>query len=212
MKNRRIIPLIVYLLLLVAVFSWAGDLFSGESSQLPYSQVVQLFREEQVRAFEIQDDIITMELHTPIDGETIVRAKLAYPETFLEEMSDVLEEQQEAGVLAYYDLSPEEPFSPYQLILPLVLLVIKELFTGITSLLTIRKTGKVEGAVWHGKITTVLLYTMMGIHLIWFHIPPLVSGFLIGISTGMMLLSAVGYAMRNFRMLKGHHSNRSERR
>lgn len=98
------------------------------------------------------------------------------------------------------------------MILPLVLLVIKELFTGITSLLTIRKTGKVEGAVWHGKITTVLLYTMMGIHLIWFHIPPLVSGFLIGISTGMMLLSAVGYAMRNFRMLKGHHSNRSERR
>lgn len=98
------------------------------------------------------------------------------------------------------------------MILPLVLLVIKELFTGITSLLTIRKTGKVEGAVWHGKITTVLLYTMMGTHLIWFHIPPLVSGFLIGISTGMMLLSAVGYAMRNFRMLKGHHSNRSERR
>lgn len=98
------------------------------------------------------------------------------------------------------------------MILPLVLLVIKELFTGITSLLTIRKTGKVEGAVWHGKITTVLLYTMMGIHLIWFHIPPLVSGFLIGISTGMMLLSAVGYAMRNFRMLKGHHSNRCERR
>ena len=98
------------------------------------------------------------------------------------------------------------------MILPLVLLVIKELFTGITSLLTIRKTGKVEGAVWHGKITTVLLYTMMGIHLIWFHIPPLVSGFLIGISTGMMLLSAVGYAMRNFRMLRGHHSNRSERR
>lgn len=98
------------------------------------------------------------------------------------------------------------------MILPLVLLVIKELFTGITSLLTIRKTGKVEGAVWHGKITTVLLYTMMGIHLIWFHIPPLVSGFLIGISTGMMLLSAVGYAMRNFRMLKGLHSNGSERR
>lgn len=98
------------------------------------------------------------------------------------------------------------------MILPLVLLVVKELFTGITSLLTIRKTGKVEGAVWHGKITTVLLYTMMGIHLIWFHIPPLVSGFLIGLSTGMMLLSAVGYAMRNFRMLRDNNANGTERR
>lgn len=89
------------------------------------------------------------------------------------------------------------------MLLPLVLLIVKELFTGITSLAAIRKTGKVEGAVWHGKITTVLLYAMMGIHLVWFNIPPLVSGFLIGISTGMMLLSAVGYGMRNFRMLMG---------
>lgn len=87
------------------------------------------------------------------------------------------------------------------MILPLVLMVIKELFTGITGLLTIRKTGKVEGAVWHGKVTTVLLYTMMGIHLVWFAIPPLLSGFLIGISTGMMLLSAVGYGIRNIKML-----------
>lgn len=87
------------------------------------------------------------------------------------------------------------------MILPLALMVIKELFIGITGLLTIRKTGKVEGAVWHGKVTTVLLYTMMGVHLVWFAIPPLLSGFLIGISTGMMLLSAVGYGIRNIKML-----------
>lgn len=93
------------------------------------------------------------------------------------------------------------------MILPLMLLVVKELFTGITSLLTIRKTGTVEGAVWHGKITTVLLYTMMGIHLIWFHIPPLFSGLLIGISTGTMLLSAVGYGIRNFKKLTESHSD-----
>ena len=153
MKNRRIIPLIVYLLLLVAVFSWAGDLFSGESSQLPYSQVVQLFREEQGRAFEIQDDIITMELHTPIDGETIVRAKLAYPETFLEEMSDVLEEQQEAGVLAYYDLSPKEPFSPYQLILPLVLAGLVLLFVWAMFMSRANNNNPLQN---FGKARTVL--------------------------------------------------------
>lgn len=93
------------------------------------------------------------------------------------------------------------------MLLPLVLLVIKELFTGITSLLTIRKTGKVEGAVWHGKITTILLYAMMAVHLIWFNIPPIVSGVLIGISTGMMLLSAVGYGIRNFKMFTGRSAD-----
>lgn len=89
------------------------------------------------------------------------------------------------------------------MMLPLVILVVKECFTGITSLLAIHKTGKVEGAVWHGKITTTLLYAVMAIHLIWFNISPVVSGILIGLSAGMMLLSAVGYGIRNFRLLAG---------
>ena len=121
MKNRRFIPTILYLLLLISVFSWASELFGGENDQLPYSQVVDLFRSEQVKAFEIQDETITMELYTPIDGETIVRATLAYPESFLAEMSELLEEQRASGVLEYYRVSPKEPFSPYDLILPLVM-------------------------------------------------------------------------------------------
>ena len=121
MKNRKVIPLIVYLLLLFAVFSWAGNLFSESLSQIPYSQVVSLIHNEQVKALEVQDEVITMELYTPIDGETIIRAALAYPETFLKEMGALLAEQEAAGILEYYDLSPEEPFSPYDLILPLIL-------------------------------------------------------------------------------------------
>ena len=121
MKNRKVIPLIVYLLLLFAVFSWAGNLFSESLSQIPYSQVVSLIRNEQVKALEVQDEVITMELYTPVDGETIIRAALAYPEIFLKEMGALLAEQEAAGILEYYDLSPEEPFSPYDLILPLIL-------------------------------------------------------------------------------------------
>ena len=121
MKNRRAIPMIAYLLLLFAVFSWANTLFNDSVNQIPYSQVVDLFRQEQVKAFEIQNDVITMELYGDIDGENIVRASLAYPEHFLTEMSDLLEQQKQSGILEYYTLSPREPFSPYDLILPLVL-------------------------------------------------------------------------------------------
>ena len=120
-KNRKAIPMIAYLLLLFAVFSWANNLFSDNLSQIPYSQVVDLFRQEQVKAFEIQDDVITMELHGTLNGENIVKASLAYPEHFLTEMSDLLQAQKESGVLAYYSLSPAEPFNPYDLILPLIL-------------------------------------------------------------------------------------------
>ena len=113
--------MIAYLLLLFAVFSWANNLFSDNLSQIPYSQVVDLFRQEQVKAFEIQDDVITMELHGTLNGENIVKASLAYPEHFLTEMSDLLQAQKASGVLAYYSLSPAEPFNPYDLILPLIL-------------------------------------------------------------------------------------------
>ena len=113
--------MIAYLLVLFAVFSWANNLFSDNLSNIPYSQIVDLFQQEQVKAFELQDDVITMELHGTLDGENIVRANLAYPEHFLTEMSDLLEQQKAAGVLEYYSLSPEEPFSPYDLILPLIL-------------------------------------------------------------------------------------------
>jgi len=113
--------MIAYMLLLFAVFSWAGNLFNDNLNQIPYSEVVELFQMEQVKAFEIQDEVITMELYGTIDGENIVRANLAYPEHFLTEMSELLEQQKQSGVLEYYTLSPKEPFSPYDLILPLVL-------------------------------------------------------------------------------------------
>lgn len=87
------------------------------------------------------------------------------------------------------------------MLLPWIVLVVKEVFTGITSLLAIHKTGQVEGAVWHGKVTTTLLYLTMGIHLLWYGIPQVISLILIGLCTGMMLLSAVGYGIRNFKLL-----------
>lgn len=52
------------------------------------------------------------------------------------------------------------------MLLPLCVMVVKEVSAGILGLLVIRKTGKVDGSVWHGKATTVSLYSMMAIHLL----------------------------------------------
>ena len=38
--------------------------------------------------------------------------------------------------------------------IPAILIVIKEISTGITSLVVIKKTDNVMGADWHGKVTT----------------------------------------------------------
>ena len=89
------------------------------------------------------------------------------------------------------------------MLLPLCVMVIKEVTAGILGLLVIRKTGKVDGAVWHGKATTVSLYSMMIIHLIWYNIPSVISGILIGACTALALLSAFMYSRENVRILLG---------
>lgn len=88
------------------------------------------------------------------------------------------------------------------MLIPLIVLIIKEVVAGVTSLIAIKRTGNVMGAVWHGKVTTVLLYAMMLVHLLWFNIPSFVSNVLVIICTVMMLISAVLYGMRNGKALK----------
>lgn len=86
---------------------------------------------------------------------------------------------------------------------PLGLLAVKETTVGISSLLVIRKSGVVTGAVWHGKVTTTLLYTMIVIHLIWYQIPGGVSSVIIAICFIMMLVSWGLYAGHNIKVLMG---------
>ena len=88
------------------------------------------------------------------------------------------------------------------MLIPLGMLVIKEVCTGITALISIKKTDKVEGADWHGKLTTVSLYLMMGIHLFWFNIPTSVSLVMVGMCVGIMLMSFIMYSVRNIKTIK----------
>lgn len=85
---------------------------------------------------------------------------------------------------------------------PLILLIVKEVCTGITSLASIKRTGTVRGAVWHGKLTTVCLYVMMAVHLVWFDIPPTVSLIMVGVCIGIMLMSFIMYTAQNVNAIK----------
>ena len=88
------------------------------------------------------------------------------------------------------------------MLLPLCVMIVKEITAAVLGLMVIRKTGKVEGALWHGKATTVALYSMMICHLIWFHIPRVISGILIGVCTALALLSAFMYSRDNLEKLR----------
>lgn len=82
------------------------------------------------------------------------------------------------------------------------ILIIKESVTAMMYTVVVKKTGKVNGALWYGKLATVILYVTMLVHLLWENIPVMISWGLVGISGCMMILSFVLYFYRNLSELK----------
>ncbi len=120
MKKRRVIPLVVYLVVLALAFLWTIGAFSGLSRNLPYSQVLWLFQQEQVKSFWVEGKQIQLELNAPYDGRTELTGNLADTEQFCKDVGDLLQQQTESGVLESYDFLPEDTFSASDLILPLL--------------------------------------------------------------------------------------------
>ncbi len=89
-----------------------------------------------------------------------------------------------------------------QMLIPFVLIFIKELVTGILGLLVVKKTHEVKGADWHGKVTTVLLYIVIVLHVLWYNIPQTVSITLVAVCVCMMLLSFFLYCSRHIMALR----------
>ena len=121
MKKRSIVTVLIYLGILALLFSWMLGVFGGSADDLTYSQIVKLFETEQVKSFVVQDDTIVLNLHNPYDGKTQLRCDMADAESFRQEMWTLLQEQTASGVLESFDFRPEKAWSPFSLVLPLLL-------------------------------------------------------------------------------------------
>ena len=153
MNNRKILPLLIYAVVLVLVLSWASGLFGPARNAVPYSQVLTLFEKEQVRSFVVEGNTLTLYLNTPYGGKTTLSTVLSDPDVFRQELGDTIREQTASGVLESYDFLPKESFSPYSLILPL--LIVGLVLLAVWSILM----GKMSGGNPlnnFGKARTVL--------------------------------------------------------
>lgn len=111
------IPII---LLFALVYALIGSL--GHTAQIPYSEAVSLFEQEQVKSFTTKDDILTMELYQPYEGEDEISCELGSTEYFREDLGDLIAKQKESGILEEYDYQPDSE-TPWLLeILPYILL------------------------------------------------------------------------------------------
>ena len=118
MKNRKPSFLIFYVVILLLIFSWMLGIFGDRGNGLTYSQVVNLFRQEQVRSFTVEEDTIYLQMH---GSEEIITGTVADADAFRREMWDTIQTQTEAGILESYDFVAEEALSPYDFIVPIIL-------------------------------------------------------------------------------------------
>ncbi len=154
MKKRSILSVVLYIVGLVLLFTWVTSIFGSNTDDLSYSQIVNLFRQEQVKSFIVEEQTITLELHRPYDGETKLRCRLADAESFRVEMQETFEEQSQKGILESYDFVPESGASPYDIVLPLLIV------GGVLLLLWFLIMGRLQGGgnpmANFGKARTVL--------------------------------------------------------
>ena len=119
-KQGRSIAPFIYLLVLLAVFSWALNALGPKTNTIPYSQLVELFQNEQVSQFWVEGNSITLMLRTPMNGKNTITSGLADPEGFRSQMQSLFDQQTKSGVLTAYDFVPDKTYTPYDFILPLL--------------------------------------------------------------------------------------------
>ena len=153
MKNRRILPLVIYLVILCVAFSWLSGIFTQTGNAIPYSKVLTLFREEQVKSFIVQGDRLTLELNSPYNGETTVSTTLSDPDGFRSDMEVVFEAQLDAGILVSYDFVSGEEDSPFDIVLPLIVAGLVLLFVWALMMGRMNNSNPLNS---FGKARTVL--------------------------------------------------------
>ena len=121
MKNRRMLPMLVYLLALVLLMSWASGGFGMRTTKLSHTQLIDLFETEQVKSFVIQGSKIELTLHGTYEGKEKILCELGDPEYFLAQTEELRAAQMESGILTGYNFLPEVPVPPMDYVVPLLI-------------------------------------------------------------------------------------------
>ena len=121
MKKNKPIVIVLYVAI-VALLLWVVlGVFNLSGHDVTESQLMELFRKEQVHSFVVKDGSITLQLHEPYEGKTRLTTELADVDAFRQEMSELLREQTESGVLEKYDFHAEGKRSAFELVIPLLI-------------------------------------------------------------------------------------------
>ncbi len=115
---------VFYLILLLALLGFFWFFTSQRSTvSVPYSQMVELFQAEQVSSFTVQNNVVTMELKTEVDGKKEASCAISDFTAFYEDLNPLVQTQKKSGVLTSYDYKKDTQSINWVTLLPSLLSV-----------------------------------------------------------------------------------------
>ena len=142
MKNRsRLLTVLLYIVVFaVAVVLISEVFFRDDAVYVNYSTVCEQFRSENVRSFDYDNGVLTLELRKPYQNEAYsVSHKLADLGLFYEDLGTLIAEQQESGVLQSYNYVPMRQTPWYVRMLPEMLLSV--IMIALVYMVLVRNSG-----------------------------------------------------------------------
>ena len=138
-KNKGLRDLIFYLLIIAILISTVSVLFRNEAPvDTEYSEIVQLFKDERVEYFSIEGNQLTMNVRMEDGTTAIMEDELFDFSVFYYDLSELIQEQMDSGVLTGYDYRPGYEYPWWTTFIPYI--VIAVLF-GVFWYFMIKRSG-----------------------------------------------------------------------
>lgn len=148
-----------YILILVILMATVFTMTSKQdaSPEITYSEIIDLFKNEQVESFSTLGTELTLNLRTPYEDSDTIVTELSDVDYFRQDLGSLIEEQKQAGILTEYDYNPP-PTIPWWVsnVLPFLgVFILLGVFWYI-MMKTAAKGGGAGGALKFGKARTIM--------------------------------------------------------
>lgn len=113
--------LLLFMIVMCVSYLWQT---SQQAEPMTYSEMVDLFKEENVKSFRIVDNTLTMQLREPENGSPTAVCELYDFGLFYNDMNDLVQQQYKDGILEKYDYFADHSTNWMAMILPYLLVAL----------------------------------------------------------------------------------------
>ncbi len=140
---------LILVILLATVFTMTSQ--NNIAPEIPYSEVIELFENEQVESFGTRGTDLELKLREPYEDSTTIKTELASIVFFREDLGELIKQQKADGIITEYDYDPPEEIPWWLTMLPYFGVILIFGVFWYVMMKNASKGGGAGGAIKFGK-------------------------------------------------------------